>query len=220
MLAAMESEATVPLPDSPWRYFIKTPTTVLVSLKKCTGQPPYDRTCMTPIRARVTGIAHANQYMRAAYDGTGKKRKPISVRWNIDGSFTVLDGNSTFANALANHWKKIPVEIDEPVARKQTSEELRSELRRLRSFSSPFPQVRARRIAETRAALREMKERELRAQLRRDGCVELRQKGSHLQVQCGKCQTTIPIHKGHDIKRGTLGAIERSLGSCIGHDLD
>jgi predicted RNA binding protein YcfA (HicA-like mRNA interferase family) len=66
--------------------------------------------------------------------------------------------------------------------------------------------------------LTEMSARELRKILRKEGCVELRQKGSHLQVKCGRCQSTVPVHGGHDIKKGTLGAIERSLEVCLGDD--
>lgn len=66
--------------------------------------------------------------------------------------------------------------------------------------------------------LTEMSARELRRLLRREGCVELRQKGSHLQIQCGRCQSTIPVHGARDIKRGTLGSIERSLELCLGDD--
>ena len=49
----------------------------------------------------------------------------------------------------------------------------------------------------------------LRRMLRSLGCVEIRQRGSHLRVQCGKCFTTVPVHKGEDVPRGTLRAIER-----------
>jgi len=66
--------------------------------------------------------------------------------------------------------------------------------------------------------LTEMSARELRKILRREGCIELRQKGSHIQVKCGRCQSTVPVHRGHDIKKGTLGAIERSLEVCLGDD--
>lgn len=68
------------------------------------------------------------------------------------------------------------------------------------------------------ARLDEMSARKLRKILRREGCVELRQKGSHLQVKCGSCRGTIPIHGSRDIKKGTLGAIERSLEVCLGDD--
>jgi predicted RNA binding protein YcfA (HicA-like mRNA interferase family) len=61
-----------------------------------------------------------------------------------------------------------------------------------------------------------MKSRDLRRLLKDHGCVELRQKGSHLFVQCGKCRTTIPLHEGEDLKMGTLHAIERQLAPCLG----
>jgi predicted RNA binding protein YcfA (HicA-like mRNA interferase family) len=60
-----------------------------------------------------------------------------------------------------------------------------------------------------------MKVRELRARLRRLKCVELRQSGSHLIVQCGTCQTVVPVHSG-DVALGTLRAIERDLTPCLG----
>jgi predicted RNA binding protein YcfA (HicA-like mRNA interferase family) len=54
--------------------------------------------------------------------------------------------------------------------------------------------------------------------LRKLGCVLLRQgKGSHQVWQCGKCQTSIPMHNG-DIPKGTLRAIGRQLEPCLGKD--
>jgi predicted RNA binding protein YcfA (HicA-like mRNA interferase family) len=57
---------------------------------------------------------------------------------------------------------------------------------------------------------------EVRRILRQLGCIEIRQRGSHLRVQCGSCFSTIPIHKGEDVPRGTLRAIERDLEPCLG----
>lgn len=48
------------------------------------------------------------------------------------------------------------------------------------------------------------------------GCVEVRQKGSHIRVRCGMCSTTIPSHKGEDLGTGLLKAIERDLAPCLG----
>jgi predicted RNA binding protein YcfA (HicA-like mRNA interferase family) len=48
------------------------------------------------------------------------------------------------------------------------------------------------------------------------GCVEVRQKGSHLFVRCGTCTTVVPVHPGEDIAPGTLRAIERQLQPCLG----
>ena len=39
-----------------------------------------------------------------------------------------------------------------------------------------------------------MRVRELRRRLRRLGCEEVRQSGSHVIVRCGRCQTVIPVH--------------------------
>jgi predicted RNA binding protein YcfA (HicA-like mRNA interferase family) len=63
-----------------------------------------------------------------------------------------------------------------------------------------------------------MKARELRRILHRLGCVEVRQRGSHLVVRCGTCQTTIPVHAGEDIAPGTLRAIVKALAPCLGED--
>lgn len=54
--------------------------------------------------------------------------------------------------------------------------------------------------------------------IERAGCVQLRQRGSHVVVQRpGGCQTVvIPVHRGQDIPIGTRRAIERSLEPCLG----
>ena len=57
--------------------------------------------------------------------------------------------------------------------------------------------------------------REPRRQLRRSGCVEVRQSGSHLIVRCTSCQTVVPIH-GNDVPRGTLRTIARHLRPGLG----
>ena len=61
-----------------------------------------------------------------------------------------------------------------------------------------------------------MTARELLRILRGKGCVEIRQKGSHVRVQCGECFTTVPVHAGQDLGRGLLRAIERNLECCLG----
>ena len=57
--------------------------------------------------------------------------------------------------------------------------------------------------------------RELRRVLKRRGCDEVRQVGSHLSIRCGECVTTIAVHTG-DIPTGTLRKIERDLEPCLG----
>ena len=52
--------------------------------------------------------------------------------------------------------------------------------------------------------------------LRKLGCVEVRRKGSHVRVECGRCATTVPVHAGKDLPPGTPRAIERDLEPCLG----
>jgi len=69
-------------------------------------------------------------------------------------------------------------------------------------------------------ALLEMRPRKVRKRLRKAGCKELRQKGSHLRVSCppDDRKSTIPVHKGKDIKKGTLKSIEKDLDIDIDGD--
>ena len=50
------------------------------------------------------------------------------------------------------------------------------------------------------------------------GCEKLRQNGSHVRMvsPCGRCHTTVPVHAGKDIPKGTLRAIERDMEPCLG----
>jgi predicted RNA binding protein YcfA (HicA-like mRNA interferase family) len=57
---------------------------------------------------------------------------------------------------------------------------------------------------------------EVLRRLRRLACEVVRQRGSHVRVRCGACQTTIPVHAGRDLPPGTLQAIERDLEPCLG----
>ena len=61
-----------------------------------------------------------------------------------------------------------------------------------------------------------MKAKDLRRLLKSRGCVEVRQKGSHLRVACGACVTTVPVHAGEDLGPGLLRRIERDLERCLG----
>jgi hypothetical protein len=91
-----------PLPDDLYRFFKRVPGAVEVSLDD-----------LTPIRAREKGIANANRFMWLAYWGEMDRRKPISLRDNGDGTYTVLDGNSTFANAQMSGWGSILGKVEE-----------------------------------------------------------------------------------------------------------
>ena len=62
-----------------------------------------------------------------------------------------------------------------------------------------------------------MKASVLLRRLTKLGCKVLRQKGSHVRVQCcADCFTTIPNHPGEDLGKGLLRAIERDLEPCLG----
>lgn len=66
--------------------------------------------------------------------------------------------------------------------------------------------------------LLDVKAREVLGELRRRGCEKSRQRGSHQRWDSpdGQCHTTVPVHKGEDIPRGTLRAIERDMEPCLG----
>jgi len=66
--------------------------------------------------------------------------------------------------------------------------------------------------------MRNVTARELRRILKRLGCDEVRQRGSHLVVRCGACTTVIPVHSGEDFGPGLLRAIYRDLEPCLGKD--
>jgi predicted RNA binding protein YcfA (HicA-like mRNA interferase family) len=57
---------------------------------------------------------------------------------------------------------------------------------------------------------------EVLAIMRRRGCEVVRRRGSHVRVRCGTCTTTVPVHAGQDLPRGTLRAIERHTEPCLG----
>jgi ppGpp synthetase/RelA/SpoT-type nucleotidyltranferase len=84
------------LPDDPFKYFKKTPDAKLIPVS-----------ALKTIRARPEGIANAAKHMANAFNGDGEKRKPISLKDNGDGTYTVMDGNSTTAMAKQHKWKNI-----------------------------------------------------------------------------------------------------------------
>ena len=63
-----------------------------------------------------------------------------------------------------------------------------------------------------------MKAKELLKRLRQEGCVEVRQKGSHIRVKCGQCLTVVPYHPGEELGIGLLKAILKDLEPCLGKD--
>ena len=58
--------------------------------------------------------------------------------------------------------------------------------------------------------------RRLLKQLKKLECEVVRQRGSHVRIRCGRCQTTVPVHAGEDLPPGTLRAIEQALEPCLG----
>jgi predicted RNA binding protein YcfA (HicA-like mRNA interferase family) len=58
--------------------------------------------------------------------------------------------------------------------------------------------------------------KDLLRRLRKLGCEEVRQAGSHVRVACGECSTTVPVHAKEDLGPGLLRAIERDLEPCLG----
>ena len=98
----LEVTSTERLPDEPQRYFTMPAGAEMIPLS-----------AVKTIRARPDGIAHAAGYMAAAYNGTGKKRSPISLRADGDGTYTVMDGNSTVSVARQNGWKNIVALVSE-----------------------------------------------------------------------------------------------------------
>lgn len=52
--------------------------------------------------------------------------------------------------------------------------------------------------------------------LKKLGCEVVRQKGSHVRMRCGICDTTIPVHSNQSLGPGLLRSIERDLEPCLG----
>ena len=63
-----------------------------------------------------------------------------------------------------------------------------------------------------------MKAKDLLRTLMALGCVEVRTRGSHVVIRCGKCTTVVPVHAGMDLGTGLLHAIRRDLEDCLGKD--
>lgn len=59
-------------------------------------------------RARPTGVVNANAKMREAADGHRSKRAPVDIEETAEGLLVVVDGNSTFINAVFSQWSDLP----------------------------------------------------------------------------------------------------------------
>lgn len=84
------------LPYAPERYFLTNGATFISVSALVLG------------RARSEGIANAVKLMSATYRGEQSRRPPIKVQPHHDGTYLVLDGNSTTVIAMAAGWPAIP----------------------------------------------------------------------------------------------------------------
>jgi hypothetical protein len=87
------------LPHAPERYFLTEGSTFLSISELVLG------------RARPEGIANAVKLMSAAYRGQQSRRPPIKVQRHHDGTYFVLDGNSTTIIAMLAGWPLIPCTV-------------------------------------------------------------------------------------------------------------
>ena len=90
------------LPEGQDHYFLNPPGAIDVDISK-----------LTPMRARPEGIENAAKYMELARQGKIPRRKPVSLKRHADGTYTVLDGNSTFAIASKYGWSKLRGVVEE-----------------------------------------------------------------------------------------------------------
>ncbi len=66
---------------------------------------------IVPIRRRPDGVANAKMFMAEAALGDKAKRGPLSVKDNGDGTYELLDGNSTYAIAAEAGMPKLPARV-------------------------------------------------------------------------------------------------------------
>lgn len=82
------------------KYFTKTDDSIDIPVAQ-----------LTPTRARPEGVFGAKVFMARAARGEMSKRPPIEVRANEDGTYTLRDGNSTYAVAVDAGWDTVPVRV-------------------------------------------------------------------------------------------------------------
>ena len=64
-----------------------------------------------PVKVRPKGVKNSVDFMQQAARGEIDKRPAILVKENEDGSYSVRDGNSTYAIAAQAGWPEMPVKI-------------------------------------------------------------------------------------------------------------
>lgn len=92
-----------PLPEDHRKLFKSTPRTVKIPMASLSPSKKHDPRSFRP----------GNYRMWLAMSGDLTPRGPISVADKGNGTFVVLDGNSTYENAKFSRWKSIPAEIVE-----------------------------------------------------------------------------------------------------------
>jgi len=82
------------------KYFVRTDDSIDIPVAQ-----------LTPTRARPEGVFSSKVFMARAARGEMSKRPPIEVRANEDGTYTLRDGNSTYAVAVDAGWETVPVRV-------------------------------------------------------------------------------------------------------------
>jgi hypothetical protein len=54
----------------------------------------------------------AFNYMTHSVKGAGRKRAPLSVQKETDGTFVILDGNATVQVLMLTGWNEVPVLVE------------------------------------------------------------------------------------------------------------
>jgi hypothetical protein len=86
------------------RYFVLPPDALLVPLERLRPTKPPS--------SQPESVAVARRRMLDAAAGEIPRRAPLLVRERGDGTFDVLDGNATYAVALAAGWPDLPVVVE------------------------------------------------------------------------------------------------------------
>ena len=84
------------------RYFLLDESTALLPISM-----------LNPVRKREKGVMNARLRMRASFWGKGERRKPLDINpaSGDDGSFDIVDGNSTYHVAKMIGMKYLPVKV-------------------------------------------------------------------------------------------------------------
>lgn len=89
-----------PLPYDLERYFIIDERTILIKISD-----------LRPVRSRSQGILNANKLMLEAFNGKRRKREPVSVRKTKENYYLIVDGNSTYFNAVFSSWPCLAAKV-------------------------------------------------------------------------------------------------------------